>query len=171
VLQEMNLSSVTTYYLEMTAPEQLVASPVPEGLTIVEAEIKQYRLNRFLYQLVGEPWQWVDKLSLSDAQWRDYAESDDLRTWVAYHRGAIAGYYELQRQDGGAVELKYFGLAPDFIGRGFGGPLLSHAIRAAWDWGDTARVWVHTCTLDHPSALGNYQARGFRIYDTEVEAR
>jgi hypothetical protein len=29
-------------------------------------------------------------------------------------------------------------------------------------------VWVHTCTLDAPTALANYQARGLRIYKEEV---
>jgi hypothetical protein len=29
---------------------------------------------------------------------------------------------------------------------------------------------VHTCSIDHPSALANYQARGLRIYREEVEA-
>lgn len=51
---------------------------------------------------------------------------------------------------------------------GFGGGLLSHAITSAWEWPGTRRVWVHTCTLDHPSALQNYQARGFVLYDQQV---
>jgi len=51
---------------------------------------------------------------------------------------------------------------------GFGGYLLTHAIRSAWDSGAT-RVWVHTCTLDHPSALANYVARGMKVYRTETE--
>jgi hypothetical protein len=40
----------------------------------------------------------------------------------------------------------------------------------AWDWGAT-RVWVHTCSLDHPSALANYQARGMRLYRHETHSR
>ena len=31
------------------------------------------------------------------------------------------------------------------------------------------RVWVHTCSLDHPHALANYQARGFRIFRVEEQ--
>ena len=99
----------------------------------------------------------------------DYAERPALRTWMARSEGSPAGYYELERQDDGEVEIKYFGLAPAFIGRGFGGFLLGQALRSAWDWEGTRRVWVHTCSLDHPSALANYQARGMAIYDTEVD--
>lgn len=154
---------LTTYYLEMTSPSSLNAKENPGGLDIRECEIKQWRFNQFLYQLVGESWQWVDKLSWSDEQWRDYAEADNLRTWVAYHKGSPAGYYELQRQDDGNVEIAYFGLAPRFIGQGFGGYLLTRTIQSAWKWEGTKRVWVHTCSLDHPAALANYQARGMRV--------
>ena len=157
-----------TYYLEMRSTEQLRSKPLPPELTVVECQIKQFPFNRFLYQLVGGPWQWTDKLSLSDAQWRDLVEHPGHRTWVAYHQGAIAGYYELQRV-GNDVEILYFGLVEAFFGRGFGGPLLSHALASAWAWAGTERVWVHTCSLDHPSALGNSQARGLQLYQQVEE--
>lgn len=160
------MSELKTYYLEMNAPSELKAKAKPGALAITEAEIKDFRLNRFLYQLVGEAWQWTDKLSWSDRDWQAYAERKDLRTWVAYSSGAIAGYFELEKQADEHVQIVYFGLSPKFIGQGFGAALLSNAIAEAWGWGDTRRVWVHTCSTDHPSALANYQARGFRCYQT-----
>ena len=164
------MSEITVYYLQMLSPGQLQAGRPAPNLDIVEAQIKQWPLNRFLYQYVGGPWDWKEKLSWTEQQWQDYAEADNLRTWVAYERGSPAGYFELQKQAGKEVELKYFGLAEAFIGKGFGGSLLSFAIEQAWAWGDVERVWVHTCSLDHPSALANYQARGFELYKTELEA-
>lgn len=161
--------STITYYLDMQHPEQIRSKALPAELRVVECEIKQYQLNRFLYQLVGEPWQWTDKLSWSEAQWRELVEQPNHRTWVAYQQGAVAGYYELLRDAEGVVEILYFGLAEAFFGRGFGGPLLSHALQSAWAWPGTTRVWVHTCSLDHPSALANYQARGLQIYREDVE--
>jgi GNAT superfamily N-acetyltransferase len=163
------MKEVTTYYLEMRSPEDISDKSRPEDLCICECEIKQFQFNRFLYQLIGGPWQWVDKLSWSDEEWINYAENDNLRTWVAYHRGSPAGYYDLQQQQGGDVEIAYFGLAPKFIGKGFGGYLLSRAIRSAWEWQGTRRVWVHTCTLDHPGALENYKARGMKVYLEKTE--
>ncbi|WP_323846532.1 GNAT family N-acetyltransferase [Microbulbifer magnicolonia] len=162
-------AAVTTHFLEMTAPNQLRGKPRPPALEVIEAELKEYRFNRYLYQLVGEPWQWTDKLALPDETWRQYAEREQLRTWVAYHRGAIAGYYELEQQADGDVQIAYFGLAPRFVGMGFGGYLLTCALQSAWAWGNTRRVWVHTCTLDHPGALHNYRARGMLVYRTEQE--
>lgn len=162
------MKAVTTYYLEMKSVSALKEKKQPNGLQIHECQIKQFQFNRFLYQLVGENWQWIDRLSWSDEQWKAYAENDNLRLWVAYHKGSPAGYYELQQQNGGDVEIAYFGLAPKFIGQGFGGYLLSQAIKSAWNWQGTKRVWVHTCTLDHPGALGNYKARGLEVYRTET---
>ncbi|MCZ6678659.1 MAG: GNAT family N-acetyltransferase [Candidatus Poribacteria bacterium] len=159
---------VTTYYLEMNRPEALkYKQNLDPEFRIMECKVKQYQFNKFLYEFIGEAWQWVNKRQWSDEKWRQYAESDYLRTWGAYQFGSPAGYYELQFQDKRNVEIAYFGLAPRFIGKGYGGVLLSHAIRSAWDWG-ASRVWVHTCTLDHPNALNNYLARGLKIYKEEV---
>lgn len=164
------MRAITTTYLEMTSAASLIPKQAAVGLQVIECQIKQFQFNRFLYQLVGQDWQWVDKLSWSDEAWQAYAEDDNLRTWVAYVSGSPAGYFELQ-QNGGDVEIAYFGLAPQFIGQGLGGYLLTEAIRCAWDWPGTKRVWVHTCTLDHPSALSNYKARGMRVYRVETKSQ
>jgi len=166
-IQESYSKKIITYFLEMKTPAQLVESDVSNGLHVVEAMVKQYQLNRFLYEFIGRSWAWKDKLNWTDEQWCEYAENDNLRTWVAYVNGSPAGYYELERQ-GNNVEIAYFGLAEKFIGKGFGSFLLTQAIRCAWAWGGTKRVWVHTCTKDHPNALANYQARGFSVYHSEV---
>ena len=164
------MSEITVYYLQMQSRLQLIPAREAPDLLINEARVKQWPLNRFLYQYVGGPWNWTDKLSWSDQQWQSYAESENLRTWVAYNQGSPAGYFELEKQAGQEVEIKYFGLAPAFIGKGFGGRLLAAAIDQAWDWGEVHRVWVHTCSKDHPGALSNYQARGMELYKTELEA-
>jgi GNAT superfamily N-acetyltransferase len=160
---------VTTYYLEMTSQEELIKKTDARGLTIVEAKINEFKFNRFLYQLIGEQWKWTDKLSLSDEEWKAYVDNPNLRTWVAYYEGAIAGYFELNTNNLGDTEIAYFGLAPNFIGKGLGGYLLSQAISNAWKIPKTKRIWVHTCSLDHESALANYRARGLKLYKEEIE--
>ena len=77
-------------------------------------------------------------------------------------------HYELQKQNYDNVEIASFGLAPKFIGKGLGGYLLFQAIKSAWEWKDTRRVWVHTCNLDHPNSLPNYKARGMKVYNVET---
>lgn len=71
------------------------------------------------------------------------------------------------------VQLVRAGVASPELGRVFytavGGDWcwrdrLEQALRRAFALGK--RVWVHTCTLDHPAALANYRARGlvpFRV--------
>lgn len=159
------MSEVTVYYLEMISPPAAVEITKPQSFDVSEAKVKQYPVNQFLYQFIGENWSWLDKLSWSQEQWRDYAEVESLRTWVAYSQGAIAGYYELSQGSEDSVEIAYFGLSPAFIGKGFGAYFLSHAINSAWSWEGTRRVCVNTCTLDHAGALPNYQARGFKLYN------
>ena len=160
--------SVTTTYLEMLGHREhrIKACPDPE-FRIMECKVKQSKYNRFLYHLVGQDWHWIDKKDWTNEDWRRYAEDDNLRTWVGYWTGSLAGYYELQRHAQGDIEIIYFGLARPFLGKGLGGPLLSHAIQSAWDWG-AKRVWTHTCSLDHPNALANYQARGMKVYKQET---
>jgi GNAT superfamily N-acetyltransferase len=156
--------SVITYYLQMLDPARLNGKPRPhEQFEVRECGIPQYAVNCFLYRYVGAAWQWTDRDEWSEDVWRGIIETDGLRTWIAYDHGTPAGYFELQKSPGDEVEILYFGLAEAFIGRSYGGYLLTRAIEEAWAWG-AKRVWLHTCTLDHPSALANYQARGFEVY-------
>ena len=156
----------TTWYLEMNSRDDFVPKPMKHpDCEIRECQIKCFQVNRFLYQYVGQPWQWTDKLAWSDQQWKDYGENDNLRLWIAYYRGSPAGYFELKKQNGD-VEIAYFGLAQGFIGKGLGAGLLTAAINEAWNW-QAGRVCVNTCSLDHPHALNNYQARGFRIFQEQ----
>lgn len=154
-------SSNTIYYLEMKDKNDFIFSPVTDqGFTIVKVNIKQFKLNRFLYDIVGEPFLWFDKKNWSENQWKDYVFNDNLHTWVAYKEGAIAGYFELLVLEKKAVEIKYFGLTEDFIGKGYGSGFLSHAVKEAWNLG-ASKVILNTCSKDHPAALKNYLDRGF----------
>jgi GNAT superfamily N-acetyltransferase len=162
-----NLTRVIIYHLEMTEPSMLRPSkrPAPR-LDIRRAELPSPELNRFLYTAVGGNWFWRDRLSWSYERWLTYLNRPEIETWIAYLAGTPAGYTELEAQPGGSVEIAYFGLLPQFIGHGVGGTLLTTAIRRAWATG-AQRVWVHTCSLDHPHALNNYKARGMRLFKEE----
>ena len=153
-------------YLEMTSAEDLRPSPLPPGFEVRQARIPSPDLNRFFYVAVGGDCHWTDRLAWTRAEWLAYLDRPELETWIGYQEGMPAGYCELERQPESQVELKYFGLLPQFTGRGLGGALLTAAVERAWATG-ASRVWLHTNTLDGPAALNNYQARGFRIFKTE----
>lgn len=158
---------VTTTYLEMVEPGRLIAKACPDpAVRVAECAPIQAEFAAFLYDWVGGDWQWEDRLLWTADQWAAFAADANVRMWVAYSGGRVAGFFELIR-DGGDVEIKSFGLTPEFVGSGLGGYLLAEAIRRAWDW-DASRVWVHTCTLDHKAALPNYKARGMTVYKEET---
>ena len=162
-------TTVTTWYLEMTAPDQLRPAQVPSLRPRIEqAEIPSPEFSRFLYTAVGGDWYWRGRLPWTYERWMQWLDRPELQTWVLYDRGTPAGYIELEKQAEDDVEIAYFGLIRSFIGRGFGGYLLTEGIERAWAM-NAKRVWVHTCSLDAKTALANYQARGLRIYDEKAE--
>ncbi len=156
-------------YLEMKAPSDLRPARSAGGEARVERiEGAPPSFYRYLYAEVGRAHRWVDRLPWTDEQIRAHLASPGVSLWLLTVRAAPAGYFELKAtpQDG-SVEIAYFGLLPEFIGRGYGKYLLTEAVERAWSLG-ARRVWLHTCSLDGPAALPNYVARGFRPFHEET---
>jgi len=151
-------------YLEMGARPNRAAVGAPAlKLALLRAERPTVAFYRFLYDAVGRPWSWYERRLLDDRALAAIIEDPRVAIFVLYVAGVPAGYAELDRRIEGEVELAYFGLMPEFTGRALGPYLLDRAIDLAWR-GDPTRVWVHTCNLDHPAALGVYQRAGFSVY-------
>lgn len=128
-----------------------------------------------LQRCVDAPVWWF--MTLYDAVGRDYAwedihkrEHDDIAAWLATDRMALyvlyeggwpQGFFLLEEHGGGVVDLAYFGLVPEAVGKGLGSWLLKTAILTAWDRPGATKLTVNTCTLDHPRALQTYQKHGF----------
>lgn len=166
-------SKVTTTYLQSTSPEHLRPKKLPataSDVAIVLVAPPFPELNRFFYATVGAPWVWYSRRPWTYTQWRQYVDRPELETWMATFAGVPAGYVELEKQADGSVQIAFFGIFKQFTGRGLGGHLLTFAIERGWQWGAN-RVWVHTCSLDDPRALPNYQARGLQIYKQETELK
>lgn len=119
---------------------------------------------RYLYIATGKDWSWTDRLPWTDAQWLARQADPAVEFWVAMDEGAPAGYFELAHlDDGQSVELCYFGLLPHAVGKGQGGAMLTAAIDRMWEM-EAKRLYVNTCSLDHPKALDNYKSRGFSVF-------
>lgn len=155
----------TITYLEMTEKpaRQVLPRPVAR-LALMRAERCTVSFYRYLYNTVGEPWLWHERRSWRDQRLAEWLKRPEIEIFVLHAWGVPAGFFELERAGSRDTELAYFGLVPDFLGRGFGAWLLNAAIESAW-LGDPRRVWVHTCTFDHPRALGLYQRFGFKVYE------
>ena len=123
--------------------------------------------RKFLYQKIGENYSWKDRLAWSLDDWKAYLNQKKLKFFIAKVGEDIAGYYEyLNHEEKKEIEITYFGIFKEYFGKKLGGFLLTHALRMGWAH-NPKRIWVHTCTLDHPHALRNYLARGMNIYKKE----
>jgi GNAT superfamily N-acetyltransferase len=159
---------VTRTYLEMRSPDDLRPAATPESSPSVERVDRcSVELFRHLYAEVGRAFHWTDRLAWSDDTICRHLENPGVSIWLMSSKAEPAGYFELREHEDASVEIAYFGLMPNFIGRGWGKYLLTRAVQAAWELGPE-RVWLHTCTLDHPAALPNYLKRGFRRVREEV---
>ncbi|HET7899771.1 MAG TPA: GNAT family N-acetyltransferase [Candidatus Nanopelagicales bacterium] len=157
--------------LEMTDPAQLRPGREPDvEATLVRAGRPSPELARFFYRAVGGDWFWVDRIPWTYDEWLAWVSAPGRELWTCWVDGTPAGYFELDPQ-GDAVELAYFGLLPAFAGLGLGGWLLTRALERAWELDGVRRVWVHTCSLDGPHALANYEARGLVPVASHVELR
>ena len=153
---------VTRTFVEMRDPGQLKRKELPKGsdarfIRCRPCSVAQYRE---LYKRVGEQWHWKDRNALSDEKLAEILSNPEVHVWELRVGQELAGYFELEKQPGPVVEIVYFGLTPEFIGKGYGGAMLTRAVDEAWALGADV-VWLHTCTLDSPRALPNYEARGF----------
>jgi GNAT superfamily N-acetyltransferase len=158
---------VTRTYLEMRSPAELKAArSVDPRVRLRELPDCSPSLYRNLYVEVGQNYHWIDRLPWTDEQIAAHLHQPEITFWLMSHDDANAGYFELRRCEDGSVEIAYFGLLPEFLGRGLGKHLLTCATEQAWADGAN-RVWLHTCTLDDPAALPNYLKRGFQPFKTE----
>ena len=157
-------------YLEMKAPLPSGARSAPDGVHVERLEHCPPELYRQLYAEVGRQWSWFDRLWWSDAQLSAHLDRSEVKVRVLHLNGAPAGYYELVTHADRSVEIGYFGLMPHAIGKGLGRWLLGEAIAEAWSM-LPERIWLHTCTFDHPAALAFYQRSGFRACRRQVEVR
>jgi GNAT superfamily N-acetyltransferase len=164
--------AVVVTSLEMTSSDHVVTEEfTPAAVAWRRVDEGGSAVSRDFYLRVGEPWHWVDRREWSDAQWQAWTDRPEHHLLVCQHDGRDAGYAELEQQGDGQVEIAYFGLLPEAIGRGIGRWWLAEVLGEAWRLPGTRRVWVHTCTLDGPAALATYQGRGMRACAREVEWR
>ena len=160
------LAAVVTF-LEMRESPRADVPPSPHSLRRIEdPRPDEYRE---LFRKVGARWLWFSRLVMDDAALAAIIQHPAVELFkVVDESGSEVGILELDYREPGECELSFVGLVPELSGQGHGRWLLAEAINRAWREGVT-RVHVHTCTLDHPAALGAYRRAGFVPYRRAVE--
>jgi len=124
---------------------------------------------RALFRRIGARWLWFSRLVMAEPALRMILDDPRVAVFAAVDRAGVEiGMLELDFREPGVCELSYVGLVPELAGKGHGDWLMAEALARAWTKGIT-RVWVHTCTLDHPAALGFYRRHGFVAIARTVE--
>ena len=160
------IAAIVTH-LEMTA--RPAPRPDPSGTwSLRRVEAPPLDWFRDLYRRVGEEWLWSSRMRMPDAELADIIQSPLVEVYALVHDGRGEGLLELDFRDAGQCELVFFGVTAKLIGSGAGRWLMNRALELSWSR-PIMRVWVHTCTFDHPMALTFYQRSGFRPFRRQVE--
>ena len=162
-------SQIKRNFLEIKSINELSVFKKPNiNLVLNKVDLPDFQLNRFFYKEIGKKHQWVDRLIWNDQNWSDYLNSSNVKTYVLKLNYDLVGYFEqIFYKDKTECEIAYFGIIEEYIGKKFGGYLLSEAIKKSF-YAKSNRVWVHTCSLDHKNALNNYLSRGMKIFKSET---
>ena len=154
-------------FLEIRDVKKLKVNSTKKIKLLVKKINPDFQLNKFFYKQVGKKHRWLDRLSWSDQKWINYISNKNLETYLITEKEDLAGFFELlYNPELKETEIPYFGLLEEYIGKGIGGYALSEAIKRCFEK-NIKRVWLHTCTLDHPNALKNYIARGMTVFKKE----
>lgn len=160
------LAAVVTYLEMRRRPKAAAVRSWLRLDRIVDPAPAYYRR---LFTSIGAPWLWFSRLVMSDEELASIIGDPAVELFAIRDGDDEVGMLELDRRQPGACELSFVGLLPAYAGMGHGRWLLGEAVRLAWDGAGTARVHVHTCTLDHPAALAAYRRAGFTAVRRAVE--
>ncbi len=162
------IASIVTH-LEMRAPPPPRDAPSSTDAVLRAVTRPDTDWYRDLYRRVGaEDWLWFSRLQLERDELETIIRHPDVEVFTLTVGGADEGLLELDFRLDGECELAFFGVTGKTIGKGAGRLLMNQAIERAWKR-PIRRFWVHTCTWDHPDALGFYIRSGFEPCRQQIE--
>jgi GNAT superfamily N-acetyltransferase len=160
------IAAIVTH-LEMTSHPAVRSDPA-SAWTLRRVEAPPLDWFRDLYRRVGEEWLWFSRIRMPDSELAARLHSPRLEVYALVDGGRDEGLLELDFREPGQCEIGMFGVTAKLVGTGAGRWLMNRALEIAWSR-PVPRVWLHTCTFDHPAALAFYQRSGFRPFRRQVE--
>ncbi len=161
------LANVVTC-LEMRAPAATRAEPHVTGAEIEAFREPNAARYRSLVRRIGEPFLWQSPLRVTDEEFAEMMRDPNVELYTLRVEGVDEGILLLDFRERGECEIGLFGVSERLRGTGAGRSLMNYALARAWSH-PIERVWLHTCTLDHPNALPFYRRSGFVPYKRQIE--
>jgi len=162
-------TAATVNYLESRiCPESIIHFRQGSKLDIYPKPVSVDNYRK-LYYGVGEEWHWLDRMVMPDHELESLINAPNNEIFLFSIDGVTAGFAEFVKEEK-FTEIMYFGLLPDFVGKGWGHYFLQIVIQQAWSY-QPEWIQLNTCSLDHPNALSVYQKAGFKIVKTEIQQR
>lgn len=162
------MAAVVTYLEMLTQPPPKADPPGTEGLSLDLIRPDDTARYLGIYRTLGERWMWFSRLQMDrDVLGAILADAGNV-AYAMRRDGRDCGLLELDFREPGACEIAFLGLYESEVGHGAGRWLMNRALEMAWR-AEIGRVWVHTCTYDHPGAPDFYRRSGFVAYKTAIE--
>jgi GNAT superfamily N-acetyltransferase len=160
------IANVVTY-LEMAPP---AASPDPTRslyrIGTVRAPSPSW--YRAIYRRVGDRWLWVGRAMMDDAALAAWLATPTTEILAIEEGDETIGFAELDWSVAGNLEVAMFGVVAEATGKG-AAALLMQQVHARARAEGVGRIWLHTCTFDHPAAIPFYRRAGFKPYKFAIE--
>lgn len=161
------LAAVVTSLQMMKRPERR-PEPSSDGWALRHVERPELDWYRELYRRVGQDWLWFSRMTMPDETLAAILRDPAIEVFAFEADGVPEGLLELDFREPGECELAFFGLTGKVQGTGAGRWLMNRALDRVWSR-PIDRLWVHTCSFDHPAALSFYRRSGFVPFRQQVE--
>lgn len=162
-------TEATVWYLEMHAPPAFAVTDTPEAVFTLLPKPLTAVQYKYYYYTVGFQYNWLDRLAMPEEELLQKINCSGIEIYAMQINGKDAGFAEFLFT-GDYTEIVYFGLFPDFVGRGYGKFFLHWVITKAWSY-KPGKLQLSTCSLDHENALPVYKSLGLVVVHTETELR
>ena len=166
-LPKGKLANVVTC-LEMRNAVALPVAAWPNGVHLKQVRPDDLASYRQIFRRVGQNLLWFSRLIMPDAELAAILSNPDVESMILEQDGKPVGLLELNFHEPPDCELAFFGVVPEAVGSGFGKLLMAEAVARAFAK-PIHRLWVHTCSHDHPRALPFYLKAGFKPFKLMLE--
>ena len=128
------MEKIVRNYLEIKSLDELLVEKKPSNnCSLEKVSSNDFQLNKFFYKQIGKNHQWVDRLAWTTKNWTEYVSSPNVLTFILKKNLDTAGFFELiYHKNKSEIEIAYFGLLKEYMGKKLGGYMLSEAIKTSF---------------------------------------